>query len=108
MEKKEKKESLSLKITIKNILGIHARPAAKIAEIVKNAKKNVWLSTQNNKVDAGSIIDILTLGGFMGTEILIEVETSEDIGILEKLYNLFESKFGEETLEPWVNQNPVS
>lgn len=93
----EKKESLSLKIKINNKLGIHARPAAKIAEVAKNAKKNVWLSTQDNKIDAGSIIDILTLGGCKGTEILIEVETPEDMVILNKIYNLFESKFGEET-----------
>ena len=98
-EKIEKKESLSHKITIKNLLGIHARPAAKIAEIVKKAKQNVWLSTQDSKVDASSIIDILTLGGCMGTKILVQVETSEDIGILKMICDLFESRFGEEEIE---------
>ena len=107
MEKMEIKESLSRKITIKNLLGIHARPAAKIAEIVKDAKKNVWISTQNNKADAGSIIDILSLGGSKGTKIVIEVETSEDTGILTLLCDLFESRFGEDK-EQWVNLNPVS
>ena len=96
MGKIEKKENLSSTITIKNILGIHARPAAKIAEIVKNAKQNVWISTQNNKVDAESIIDILSLGAAQGTKIVIEVEIHEDIAILTKLYNLIESRFGEE------------
>jgi len=96
MEKLEKNITLSRKITIKNLLGIHARPAAKIAEVVKKAKQDVWLSTLHNKVDAGSIIDILTLGGSMGTEILINVETPEDINILTELCDLFESKFGEE------------
>jgi phosphocarrier protein HPr len=96
MEKIKKKESLSRKTIIQNLLGIHARPAAKIAEIVKDAKKDVWLSTKNNKVDAGSIIDILSLGGSKGTEISIEVETDEDISILQKVCKLIESRFGEE------------
>ncbi|MCK5313364.1 MAG: HPr family phosphocarrier protein [Desulfobacteraceae bacterium] len=98
-EKIKKKESLSHNITIKNLLGIHARPAAKIAEIVKKAKQNVWLSTQDSKVDAGSIIDILSLGGCMGTKILVEIETHEDIDILKMICDLFESRFGEEEIE---------
>ncbi|MCK5543414.1 MAG: HPr family phosphocarrier protein [Desulfobacterales bacterium] len=96
MEKIQKKESLSNTTIIKNILGIHARPAAKIAEIVKNAKQSVWISNQNYKVDAGSIIDILSLGACQGTKVAVEVETPEDIVILKKLCNLIESRFGEE------------
>lgn len=99
----KKKNSLSRRIIIKNLFGIHARPAAKIARIAEKAQKDVWISTKNSKADAGSIIDILSLGGDKGTEILIEVETSEDIIILELICDLFESRFGEEKEKEWVN-----
>ncbi|MCP3899983.1 MAG: HPr family phosphocarrier protein [Desulfobacteraceae bacterium] len=95
MGKTEKKDILSHTTIIQNILGIHARPAAKIAQIVEDAKQNVWISTEANKVDAGSIIDILTLGASKGTEVVIEIETFEDIDILKLLINLIESRFGE-------------
>ncbi len=96
MEKIDKKISLLHKITIDNLLGIHARPAAKIAEIANQAKLKVWLSANNNKVDAQSMIDILTLGACMGTEVVIEVETPEDIFVLNMICDLFKSRFGEE------------
>ncbi len=93
--KKEKKDNLSHKTIIKNTLGIHARPAAKIAELVENAKQNVWISTELDRVDAGSIIDILTLGAAKGTMVMIEIETLEDIDILKSISSLIESRFGE-------------
>jgi phosphocarrier protein HPr len=91
----EKKTNLSHTTIIKNTLGIHARPAAKISQIVENAKQSVWISTKNNKVDAGSIIDILSLGASLGTTVVIEIETSEDIDILKSISNLIDSLFGE-------------
>ena len=102
---KIKKDSLSRKIRIKNLLGIHVKPAAKIAAIAKNAQQEVWILKQNNKagkavntkkVDASSIIDILSIGGSNGTQIIIKVETSKDIDILNSLCDLIESRFGEE------------
>jgi phosphocarrier protein len=95
MEKKEKKDSLSCTVTIQNSFGIHARPAAKIAQIAENSKQSVWISTQHDKVDAGSIIDILTLGASFGTKVIIEIETPEDIDILKSISSLIESRFGE-------------
>ena len=95
MEKTEKDDCLSQTTTITNTLGIHARPAAKISQIAETAKQNIWLSTGKSKVDAGSIIDILTLGACQGTKIVIEAETFEDIKILKSICTLIESGFGE-------------
>ena len=96
MEHKKKKDNLSRRIKINNLLGIHARPAAKIAKIATDAKQNVWLSKNSNKVDAKSIIDILSLGAPKGTNIIIEIETLGDIKILNSLFGIIESGFGEE------------
>ncbi|MBF0233229.1 MAG: HPr family phosphocarrier protein [Desulfamplus sp.] len=85
------------KVTINNNLGLHARPAAMIAKITRNAEQSVWIISGNNRADASSVIDILTINGKKGKTLLLEVEGESDIHLLETLVNLFESGFGEDT-----------
>ena len=59
---------------IKNELGLHARSAAQIAEIARNSKGNVWVMKDDEKADASSIMDILTLVCEKGTKIRIIIE----------------------------------
>ncbi len=95
MDKREEKDNFSHEVIIKNLLGIHVRPAAKIADLAGKAKKNVWICSGSTRVDAGSIIDILSLGAGRGTRVVIEIESIEDIYILELIKNLINSRFGE-------------
>ena len=81
--------------TVKNELGLHARSAAQIAHIAQNSTSNVWLMKDNQKADASSIIDILTLVCEKGTQITIIAENSEDIDILNAIADLVDSGFGE-------------
>jgi phosphotransferase system HPr (HPr) family protein len=90
---KEKGESRVA--TIRNKLGLHARSAAQIAQISRNSKANVWIMKGNQKADASSIMDILTLECPIGTEITIIIEDGADTGILEAIFNLVDSGFGE-------------
>ena len=81
--------------SIKNELGMHARPASKIAQMVDSAHSDVWLCANSTKVDAASVIDILTLGAVKGTKIVIEIENQEDEMILDQIFDFFEAGFGE-------------
>ena len=94
-EYKEKKIFMEKAVLIKNELGMHARPAGVIAKIANTAQNEVWLYVNSDKVDATSIIDILTLGAVKGTKVVIEIKNREDIMILNKLIDFFESGFGE-------------
>lgn len=76
---------------------MHARPAARIAQMAMNAEKNIWLSDGNTQVDASSIIDILTLCAKKGTHIHIQAESREDATILEQIKAFFDNGFGELT-----------
>ena len=78
-----------------NELGMHARPAAKIAQMAMEATGEVWLSHGPSIVDASSIIDILTLCAVKGTQISIQVESPEDRGIMEQIKAFFDNGFGE-------------
>ena len=81
--------------TIKNELGLHARSAAQIAGIAQNSSANVWIQKDDEKADASSILDILTLACTKGTKIKIIIEDPADIKILTAIVDLVDSGFGE-------------
>lgn len=89
------KKIIARRTSVKNELGMHARPASQIAQMVDSAHSDVWLCADSTKVDAASIIDILTLCAVKGTKIVIEIENQEDMMILEQIFDFFESGFGE-------------
>ncbi|MBT4363607.1 MAG: HPr family phosphocarrier protein [Desulfobacterales bacterium] len=78
-----------------NELGIHARSAACIANLAKNALENVWVIKEGERADAASIIDVLSLACVQGTEILLQVDDISDINILNEISELIEAGFGE-------------
>ena len=87
--------SVSRQTRIVNALGMHARPAAKIAEMAMAAKGNIQLSNGTSSVDASSIIDILTLGAVTGTRILIVSDEPEDSAVADEIKEFFDMGFGE-------------
>lgn len=89
------RSELHRSVTIVNELGLHARSAAKIAEVAQNAKHKVWIAKDAEAVDAASIIDLLTLGCAKGTRIEVRIETAEDRAILNQIVDLVETGFGE-------------
>jgi phosphotransferase system HPr (HPr) family protein len=86
---------LSREVVIVNELGLHARSAAKIAELAQNSKAAVWVKKDAEKADASSIVDILTLACEKGSKITLIIEDKADRPILEDIVNLIETGFGE-------------
>jgi phosphocarrier protein HPr len=89
------KPDLSREVTIANELGLHARSAAKIAGLANRSKASVWIEKGDEKADASSIVDILTLACEKGTKITIRVENEADFNILDAITELVEGGFGE-------------
>ena len=87
--------ALSREVTIVNELGLHARSAAKIAELANRSTASVWIQKGAEKADASSIVDILTLACEKGTKITIRIENKSDFSILEAITELVEGGFGE-------------
>ncbi len=73
-----------------NPLGIHARPAALIAKLASSFDGKVWLIKEDEVVDAGSIIDILTLGCSKGTEVTLRMESQPDEKLFMEIAGLIE------------------
>jgi len=83
-------------ITITNRAGIHARPAAVLVQISKDFKSNIYFEKGNDRINAKSIMGILTLAATYGTEIKIIAEGEDEVYAVETLVRLFEAKFEEE------------
>lgn len=86
---------LARKTSVINELGMHARPATRIAQMALDATSDVWLSTDDVKVDASSIIDILTLCAVKGTDVEVGIDNPEDMTVLNQIVDFFEDGFGE-------------
>ena len=83
-------------LTVKNDLGLHARAAAKIVDLVGRYRSQVFLKKGDREVDGSSILSILTLSCPKGTEIEVRAEGEEGDAMLAALIRLFEEKFGED------------
>ncbi|NQT10764.1 MAG: HPr family phosphocarrier protein [Desulfobacteraceae bacterium] len=87
--------ALSRDVLIINELGLHARSAARIAKLAQNANSKVWLIRGKERVDASSIIDILSLACSKGSKITLEITEESDIDILNEIIELVKNGFGE-------------
>jgi len=87
--------NFSKSVIITNELGLHARAAAKIAKLAVQAEEIIWIIKDGEKVDASSIIDILTLGCSKGTMIKITTDNESDRDVLNDIVMLVEKGFGE-------------
>jgi phosphocarrier protein len=83
-------------VTIQNRAGIHARPSAVIVQKCKYFKSNIFLEKDNDRINAKSIMGIMTLGATYGTDIKILAEGEDEQEAVDALVKLFESKFEEE------------
>lgn len=88
-------DNLTQTATVNNELGLHARPAAMIANLALKARAGIWICKNDEAVDASSIIDILSLGCLKGAEVCLKIEVTEDMNILNEIIHLFETGFGE-------------
>ena len=82
--------------TIKNKTGIHARPASVFVQTAAKFKSKVQIAAKGKKVDAKSILMIMSMGLSNGTEITISADGADEADAVKTLVDLVDSKFGEE------------
>jgi phosphocarrier protein HPr len=75
-------------VTVGSRVGLHARPAALIAEAVGKSGVPVTLATPGGvPIDAGSPLMIMTLGAKKGTEVIV---SSDDEEVLRRIAGMVE------------------
>ena len=82
--------------TIKNQLGIHARPAAKLAKIANEFESTIRVMKDGLEVNGKSIMGIMMLAAAEGNVIQVEAEGPDEKDAIRALGDLIENKFDEE------------
>ena len=82
-------------VTVQNEVGLHARPAAKFVQAANSYKSKVMVMKAGKKVDAKSIISLLSIEILKGTEITILAVGEDEEKAVNDLVELVR-KFAEE------------
>ncbi|MBI9112056.1 HPr family phosphocarrier protein [Maridesulfovibrio ferrireducens] len=83
-------------VIVVNQLGLHARPAARLAQEAQNFQAEIAIICDSQEVDAKSILDILTLAAAQGSTLELRADGIDADAALDCLEEMFKSKFGEE------------
>jgi phosphocarrier protein HPr len=82
-------------LTVKNELGIHARSAAMIVRLLERYRSAVFLEKDGNRVDARSLLDILTLACPKDSRIVVRADGDDAREAVDSITKLVDEKFGE-------------
>mgnify|MGYP003370283985 CR=1 FL=1 len=83
------------KIILRNETGLHARPAAELAQIAGKYQSEINLYIGEKKINAKSILNIMSAGIKGNTEIEIECNGTDEETALEEIVKAFNNNFGE-------------
>lgn len=89
-------QEVSEELTIVNMLGLHARPAAALVQTVLQYKSDVRIAAGGQQVNAKSIMGLLTLAAAQGATLTVACRGEDAEEALEAVRSLVESGFGEE------------
>lgn len=82
-------------VEIINKLGLHARASAKLTKLASQFKCEVWATRNSRRVNAKSIMGVMTLAANKGSRIQIETIGDDENEALAALVALIEDYFGE-------------
>jgi len=82
-------------LLIENKLGLHARAAAQIVKSASAYSSRITLIKDGLEVDGKSIMGIMMLAAAKGSNILLQVDGSDEEQAVAGLERLFKDKFGE-------------
>ncbi len=82
-------------ITISNKLGLHARASAKLTKLAGSFKSDVFMSRNDRRVNAKSIMGVMMLAAGIGSVVELEVDGADEQAAMSALIALINDKFGE-------------
>jgi phosphocarrier protein len=82
-------ELVRRQLRVINPAGLHARPAAQLARLAIQFQSRIELIKEGLRVDAKSIIDLMTLAAAEGTELVLEVRGSDSQAAADAIEKLF-------------------
>ena len=85
----------SKEIIVQNKVGLHARPATFFIQKANEFKASIWVEKEERRVNAKSLLGVLSLGITRGTNITIIADGSDENDAVNALEELITSNFDE-------------
>ena len=82
-------------IVISNRLGLHARAAAKLVQLLQGFRASVWLLHQHREINAKSIMGVMMLAAGQGSVLTVRADGDDAAAALAAVVDLFDRKFDE-------------
>ncbi len=80
-------------VVVQNQVGLHARPATFFIQKANEFKSSIWVEKEERRVNAKSLLGVLSLGIVGGTQIRIIADGSDEATAVEELVNLVQTGF---------------
>lgn len=79
------------KVIVKNKIGLHARPAARVVSEGSKFKSNMTIKKGEKVVNMKSLLGVLSLGAMCGDEITVIAEGEDEVAAVEAVIKLIET-----------------
>ena len=86
---------ISRQVTITNSSGLHARPATFFIQKANEFKSSIWVEKDERKVNAKSLLGVLSLGVAKGMTITLIADGQDENAAVAGLVELIENGFAE-------------
>ena len=83
----------SKEVVVQNQVGLHARPATFFIQKANEFKSSIWVEKDERKVNAKSLLGVLSLGITKGTSIIVMADGTDEQEAVTTLVNLIASNF---------------
>lgn len=81
--------------TVNNQVGLHARPATFFIQKANEFKSSIWVEKDERRVNAKSLLGVLSLGIVKGTTINLIADGVDEKEAVDALVELIEGNFDE-------------
>ncbi len=82
-------------VMVQNQVGLHARPATFFIQKANEFKASIWVEKEERRVNAKSLLGVLSLGIVGGTDIRIIADGADEEDAVEALVALVQSGFAD-------------
>ena len=86
---------ITKEIVINNQVGLHARPATFFIQKANEFKSSIWVEKDERRVNAKSLLGVLSLGIVKGMSISIIADGADEAEAIATLSELIDSDFSE-------------
>lgn len=85
------------RVLVENRLGLHARAAAKLVQLLSGFQANVTLCARDREINGKSIMGVMMLAAGQGSEVVVRADGADEDAALAAAQALFARRFDEES-----------